>query len=69
MQVELTDRNGIGRIHYTLDGTEPTTLSTIYTGPITLTRSTTIKAGTFWKERSKMSDIRQATFTKLPLQK
>jgi outer membrane protein assembly factor BamB len=65
MQVELADRNGIGRIHYTLDGTEPTTLSPVYTGSITLTRSTTLKAGTFWKERGKMSDISQATFNKL----
>jgi len=64
MQVELTDRNGIGRIHYTLDGTEPTTLSPVYTGPITLIRSTTIKAGTFWNERGKMSDVTQAVFTK-----
>ena len=64
IQVELADRNGIGRIHYTLDGTEPTTLSPVYTGPITLTRNTTIKAGTFWKERGKMSDVRHAIFTK-----
>jgi len=65
IQVELADRNGIGRIHYTLDGTEPTTLSPVYIRPITLTRSSTIKAVTFWKERSKMSDIRSAIFTKL----
>jgi outer membrane protein assembly factor BamB len=64
MQVELADRNGIGRIHYTLDGTEPTTISTVYTEPITLTRSTTIKARTFWKERGKMSDVCNAIFTK-----
>ncbi|MDT8302016.1 MAG: PQQ-binding-like beta-propeller repeat protein, partial [Sedimentisphaerales bacterium] len=64
MQVELADRNGIGRIHYTLDGTEPTTLSPVYTGPITLTHSTTIKAGTFWNELSKMSNVTQAVFKK-----
>ena len=69
MQVELADRNGIGRIHYTLDGTEPTTLSTVYTGPITLTHTTTIKALTFWKEQGKMSDVRQAIFTKLRLKR
>jgi outer membrane protein assembly factor BamB len=64
IQVELADRNGIGRIHYTLDGTEPTTISTVYTEPITLTCSTTIKARTFWKERGKMSDVHHAIFTK-----
>ena len=64
IQVELADRNGIGRIHYTLDGTEPTTLSPVYTEPIALTRSTTIKARTFWKERGKMSDVRHAIFTR-----
>jgi len=64
IQVELADRNGIGRIYYTLDGTEPTTISTVYTEPITLTRSTTIKARTFWKERGKMSDVCHAIFTK-----
>ncbi|MBC8470113.1 MAG: PQQ-binding-like beta-propeller repeat protein [Planctomycetes bacterium] len=64
MQVELADRNGIGRIHYTLDGTEPNTFSPVYTGPITLTRCTTIKSITFWKELGKMSDVRHAIFTK-----
>ncbi|MHC4245021.1 MAG: chitobiase/beta-hexosaminidase C-terminal domain-containing protein, partial [Planctomycetota bacterium] len=64
IQVELADRNSIGRIHYTLDGTEPTTLSPVYTEPITLTRSTTIKARTFWKERGKMSDVSHTIFTK-----
>lgn len=64
IQIELADQNGIGRIHYTLDGTEPTKLSSVYTEPIRLTRSATIKARTFWKELNQMSDICQAIFTK-----
>jgi outer membrane protein assembly factor BamB len=64
IQIELADRNGIGRIHYTLDGTEPTTLSPVYTKPITLTRSAIIKARTFWKELDRTSDVCHAIFTK-----
>ncbi|MCP4261965.1 MAG: PQQ-binding-like beta-propeller repeat protein [Planctomycetes bacterium] len=64
IQVELADRNSIGRIHYTLDGTEPTTLSPVYTKPITLNRSTAVMARTFWKQRGKVSDVRHAIFTK-----
>jgi hypothetical protein len=64
VQVELADRNGIGRIHYTLDGTDPTELSPIYTKPITLTCSTTIKTRTFWKGPDRVSDVRTAVFTK-----
>ena len=64
IHVQLADRNGIGQIHYTLDGKEPTTLSPVYTKPITLTRTTTIMARTFWKELGKMSDIHSAKFTK-----
>jgi len=64
IQIELADRNGIGRIHYTLDGTEPTTLSSVYTKPITINRSAVVKARTFWKEQGKISDICHAIFTK-----
>ena len=31
-------------IHYTTDGTQPTAQSTLYTEPITLTETTTVKA-------------------------
>ena len=33
-----------GKIFYTTDGSDPTELSTVYTGPLTLTRTTTLKA-------------------------
>lgn len=35
------------QIHYTLDGSDPTELSPLYTGPITITTTSTIKARTF----------------------
>lgn len=34
-------------LHYTLDGTEPSTASPRYTAPLTVTRSTQLKAGAF----------------------
>jgi M6 family metalloprotease-like protein len=34
-------------IHYTTDGSEPTELSAIYTGPVTISATTTLKAGAF----------------------
>ena len=42
-QVSMTGPTG-SEIHYTLDGTVPTTESTLYEGPITLSETTTVKA-------------------------
>jgi len=46
-----------GEIRYTLDGTEPTENSSLYTGPVTITESSTLKARTFWAKgrKSKVS--------------
>ena len=43
-KVELTTSTEGATIYYTLDGSEPTTSSTIYSTPIEITADTTIKA-------------------------
>lgn len=42
--VELSTSTADAELRYTLDGTAPTTGSTLYSGPITLTESTTVRA-------------------------
>lgn len=42
--VTITDNEGGATIYYTTDGTEPTSSSTLYTAPITISTPTTLKA-------------------------
>ena len=49
-------------IHYTIDGTEPTTSSSVYSEPITITETTTIKAIAV-KEGMTNSTVATATYT------
>ena len=51
-------------IRYTLDGTEPTTTSTLYASSLTLTETTTVKARAF-KSGLAASEVASATYTKL----
>ena len=64
MEVAITAEDGL-EIHYTTDGTDPTIASSIYTGALTITETTTVKAiaanGT-----GASSAVASATYTKLP---
>jgi len=65
IRIELADRNGIGAIRYTLDGSEPNEESPLYTGAISLTKTTTVKAKTYWGG-GQSSAIVQTEFVRLP---
>ena len=41
--VSLTSDDGSSTIYYTIDGSDPTVSSTVYTGPITVSNTTTLK--------------------------
>jgi hexosaminidase len=47
VSVTLTDQTGVGQIRYTLDGSEPTPRSTLYSGPLELKFPTRLRARTF----------------------
>ena len=49
-------------VYYTVDGTEPTTTSTVYTAPFTVEETTTVKAIAYRGETA--SFVTSATFTK-----
>jgi hypothetical protein len=58
----LTLTSGCGEIHYTLDGSDPSQSSPLYTGPITITQTTTVKSRTFCPNLTP-SDITTIGFT------
>ena len=53
------------KAYYTLDGTEPTTVSTEYTAPFEVTETTTVTAVAYDEAADKLSEVTVATFTKL----
>ncbi len=61
LAVEIASANGSGTVRYTLDGSEPTESAARYSGPIHLTKTTTIKAKTYWGG-GKSSDVTEAKF-------
>jgi hexosaminidase len=65
LNVELKSL-GKGAVHYTLDGTEPIGKSPLYSGPITITRSTVIKARNFMTS-AQPGPVSSATYTTSPV--
>jgi len=65
IRIELADRNGIGAIRYTLDGSEPNDESPLYTEAISLAKTATIKARTYWGA-GQSSAVAQANFVRRP---
>jgi len=61
--VSLSNRKGES-IRYTLDGSEPSNLSNLYTRPITIESSTTLKARSF-DEAGNSSSVYSAVFEKM----
>lgn len=47
LTVELTGKSATAEIHYTLDGSAPTLASPVYSGPLTITESTRVRAQAF----------------------
>jgi hypothetical protein len=62
VQVTISDSTAGATIYYTTDGSTPTTSSTVYTGPISVTRTTTIKAMAAASGMAN-SDVASATYT------
>src|SRR5207249_9770021 len=60
--VTLSDSTSGATIYYTTDGSTPTTASTRYTGPITVTQTTTVKAIAAANGMAD-SDVASATYT------
>jgi len=65
IQIELADRNGMGTIRYTLDGSEPNEESPRYAEAIVLTETATLKARTYWGA-GRSSAVARAEFVRLP---
>lgn len=60
IQVTLSSATAWAKIYYTIDSSEPSRLSTLYSGPITVDKSMTIKA---FAVKDSYSDSTTATFT------
>jgi hypothetical protein len=52
-------------VYYTLDGTDPTTASTKYAAPFTISETTTVKAIAYDAVKAKASEVVSTTFSKM----
>lgn len=64
--VEIFSVGQAGEIRYTLDGSEPSKKSKLYTTPVTITETATIKARAFWPDGTK-STVSKYTCRKVSL--
>jgi hypothetical protein len=55
-----------GKVRYTLDGSDPTARSTVYTGPIRIERTTTLKARWFEESGNEPACTFARTYSRLP---
>ena len=62
-KVDLTNSWPFATMHYTLDGSEPTTNSSVYTEPLSVSSTTTLKAAIFMKD-GRHGPIKTALFEK-----
>ncbi len=65
VQVFLDKEGQTGDVYYTLDGTQPTTASTPYTGAIAISEPVTLTAITFWKDHNGETITSKPTTAKL----
>ncbi|GAA4333592.1 GH92 family glycosyl hydrolase [Mucilaginibacter gynuensis] len=63
MSISISSADSLAKLYYTLDGTEPTASSTLYTKPFSISNSTTIK--TIAINNGKQSFVDVGTFTKI----
>ena len=64
LALEITTEPDAGEIRYSLDGTVPTTQSALYTGPVSIAKTTTVKARSF-RDGKPLSGPLQRTLTKV----
>ncbi|WP_163717845.1 family 20 glycosylhydrolase [Mangrovibacterium lignilyticum] len=62
-KVDLTNLWSFATMHYTLDGSEPTTASPVYTEPLSVSSTTTLKAAIFMKD-GRHGPVKTALFEK-----
>lgn len=67
LTVRIEPRGSTAAVHFTLDGTQPTTKSPLVDGPLVLSATTTVTARAFYRERGgdQAGPIAERTFTKV----